>query len=88
MADKKIQDMNENRERFLAVSREVYPLMKQIKELLGKHGFSDSTHITIGSDDYMEFHPYETGWAMRRYSSDRAPKAIFEYREEIPLEEV
>ena len=33
MADKKIQDMNENKERFLAVSKEVYPLMNQIKQL-------------------------------------------------------
>ena len=44
MADKKIQDMNENKERFLAVSKEVYPLMNQIKQLLKKHGFIDTTH--------------------------------------------
>lgn len=88
MADKKIQDMNENKERFLAVSKEVYPLMNQIKQLLKKHGFIDTTHITIGADDYMELRPYETEWALRQYSTDGKPRAIFEYRDEIPLEEV
>lgn len=88
MKEKKMQDMNENRERFLQASREAYPLMNQLKEILVKHGFSDTTYITISVDGYMELRPHETGWALRRHSFEEKPKAVFEYREEISLEEV
>lgn len=85
--NEKIKDMTENRENFLTLSKEVYPLMKKIRELLKENGFN-AAHITIGTEGYMEFSPYETGWSLRRYSTDGVTKAVYELKDEIPLEEV
>lgn len=89
MAKNEIADMVENKDKFVALSKEVYPLMEQIKGILKKHGFdNDSTRLTIGNDGYMELSPYETGWSMHRYRMDDSPKVEFDFREEISFGEV
>lgn len=89
MGKDKMTDMVENKDRFMKLSKEVYPLMDQIKGILEKNGFdNEATHLTIGNDRYLELSPYETGWRMHRYSTDNVPKVEYDFREEILLGEV
>lgn len=87
--DEKIKDMLENKVNFYELANEAYPLLEQLKELLKKYKFNNqSTHIIIGNDAYIEFHPYETSWVLRKYDCEEGPKIVFDYRNEIPLKGV
>ena len=87
--DEKIKDMIENQNNFYELSKEAYPLLNQLKALLQKYGFNNkSTYITIGEDDYIEFNPFETSWALRQLNCDEGPKIVFDFKKEISLEEV
>lgn len=85
--EKKISEMESKKEQFVALAKEVYPLIEQIREAMAKSPFGDSASISIGSEGYMEFHPYDTGWKLNRYSTDREPVVTFEFRERIVLED-
>lgn len=85
---KKITEASENREQFIKLAKEVYPLMQEIRQLSIKYGFGEQSRMTLGADGYMEFAPYDTGWRMSKYGVDSSPMAQFEYRERVNLEEV
>ena len=75
------------KEQFVALSKEVYPLIEQIREAMAKSPFGDSASISISTDGYMEFRPYDSGWRLNRYRCDSTPVAQYEYQEKIALEE-
>lgn len=85
--EKKISEMESKKEQFVALAKEVYPLIEQIREAMSKSPFGDSASISIGSEGYMEFRPYDSGWKLNKYSVEREPVASFEFRERIVLEE-
>ncbi len=85
--EKKISEMENKKEQFVALSKEVYPLIEQIREAMAKSPFGDSASISIGSDGYVEFRPYDSGWRLNKYRMDGNPVAQFEYQEKIVLEE-
>lgn len=85
--EKKISEMENKKEQFVALSKEVYPLIEQIREAMAKSPFGDSASISIGSDGYVEFRPYDSGWSLNRYRCDSTPVAQYEYQEKIVLEE-
>lgn len=85
--EKNIGEMGEKKDQFVALAKEIYPLIEQIREAMAKSPFGDSASISIGSDGYMEFHPYDSGWRMNKYRMDSNPVAQFEYQEKIVLEE-
>lgn len=84
---KKVTEVSENREQFIGLAKEVYPLMQEIRRLSIKYGFGEQARMTLGSEGYMEFAPYDTGWRMNKYSGDSSPMAQFEYRERVNLGE-
>lgn len=85
--EKKISEMESKKEQFVSLAKEVYPLIEQIREAMAKSPFGDSASISIGSEGYMEFRPYDSGWKLNKYSVEREPVASFEFRERIVLEE-
>lgn len=85
--EKKISEMENKKEQFVALAKEVYPLIEQIREAMAKSPFGDSASISIGSDGYVEFRPYDSGWRLNRYRCDSTPVAQYEYQEKIVLEE-
>lgn len=85
--EKNVGEMGEKKDQFVALAKEVYPLIEQIRGLIAKSPFEGSVSITVGSEGYMEFKPYESGWRMVKYRTDNKPVAQYEYREEIILEE-
>ena len=85
--EKKISEMENKKEQFVALSKEVYPLIEQIREAMAKSPFGDSASISIGGDGYVEFRPYYSGWRLNRYRCDSTPVAQYEYQEKIVLEE-
>lgn len=85
--EKNIREIENKKEEFLALSKEVYPLIERIRSALRESPFGDSAFIVIGSGDYMEFKPYDSEWRLNKYSNDGAPVAQFEYKERIVLEE-
>lgn len=88
MNDEKMKDMQENKENFLSLANEVYPLMKQIKSAVEKYGFGNgSTYITISDNAYMNLHSSATAWEFNRFDYDKMPKIAFEYKEEFLLKE-
>lgn len=88
MAEQKIiRGTEEQKQQFIALAKEVYPLIKQIREVLENSSFSDSASITIGDDGYMEFHPYDCGWRLVKYRKEDSPVVCYEYREQMVLEE-
>lgn len=84
---KKINGTEEQKQQFIALAKEVYPLVEQIREALEKSSFGGSASVSIGDDGYMEFHPYDCGWRLAKYRKDDSPVICFEYREEMKLEE-
>lgn len=56
-------------------------------KLLAKSPFGESASISISTDGYMEFRPYDSGWRLNRYRCDSTPVAQYEYQEKIVLEE-
>ena len=76
--EKKISEMENKKEQFVALAKEVYPLIEQIREALAKSPFGESASISISTDGYMELRPYDSGWT---------PVAQYEYQEKIVLEE-
>lgn len=88
MAEQKvIKGIEEQKQQFVALAKEVYPLIMQIREVLEKSSFGDSASISIGSEGYIEFHPYDSDWRLAKYRKDSTPVICFEYREEMKLEE-
>lgn len=88
MAEQKVfKGTEEQKQQFIALAKEVYPLVNQIREALDKSSFSGSASISIGDEGYMEFHPYDTGWRLVKYRKDDSPAICYEYREEMKLEE-
>ena len=85
--EKKITEVESEKEQFVALAKEVYPLIEQIREAMAKSSFGDSASISIGSEGYMEFRPYGSSWKLNKYSIDREPVASFEFCERIILEE-
>lgn len=85
--DKKISEMEAKKEQFVVLAKEVYPLIEQIRQMLVKSPFGDSASISIGSEGYIEFRPYNSGWRLNKYRMDDSPVAQFEYQERIVLEE-
>ncbi len=89
MAEKsKYEEMQETREKFMELAKEVWPHLIEIKGLMEKHGFKEGARASIGSGDYVSFEPYECGWELRRYKVGEAPEIAFDLTERIPLEEV
>lgn len=86
MSREKMQEVKK-KEQFVKLAREVFPLVEQIRAAMSKSDFGESASITLGSDGYMEFHPYDSDWRMNRYRGDEVPVAQYEYRERISLEE-
>lgn len=86
--EKKIVEMEEKKEQFIGLAKEVFPLVEQIRSLMEKSGFGKSASISIGSEGYMEFRPYDSGWRLVKYGSESCPVAQYEYSEQIKLEEV
>lgn len=78
--EKKISEMENKKEQFVALAKEVYPLIEQIREAMAKSPFGDSASISIGSDGYVEFRPYDSGWRLNRYRCDSTPVAQYEYQ--------
>lgn len=70
--EKKIGEMENKKEQFVA---------------LAKSPFGESASISISTDGYMEFRPYDSGWRLNRYRCDSTPVAQYEYQEKIVLEE-
>ena len=70
--EKKISEMENKKEQFVA---------------LAKSPFGESASISISTDGYMEFRPYDSGWRLNRYRCDSTPVAQYEYQEKIILEE-
>lgn len=70
--EKKISEMENKKEQFVA---------------LAKSPFGESASISISTDGYMEFRPYDSGWRLNRYRCDSTPVAQYEYQEKIALEE-
>lgn len=70
--EKKISEMENKKEQFVA---------------LAKSPFGESASISISTDGYMEFRPYDSGWRLNRYRCDSTPVAQYEYQEKIVLEE-
>ena len=64
--EKKISEMENKKEQFVALAKEVYPLIEQIREALAKSPFGESASISISTDGYMEFRPYDSGWRLNR----------------------
>lgn len=85
--EKKISEMENKKEQFVALAKEVYPLIEQIREALSKSPFGESASISISTDGYMEFRLYDSGWRLNRYRCDSTPVAQYEYQEKIVLEE-
>ena len=85
---REIKGTEEQREQFLALSREVYPLIEQIREKLNNSTFGGAARISIGEDGYMEFQPYDSGWRMVQYRADKRPSITYEYQEHMKLGEV
>lgn len=77
-----IQDMVETAEMAMEIDNERREL-----EAMAKSPFGDSASISIGSDGYVEFRPYDSGWRLNRYRCDSTPVAQYEYQEKIVLEE-
>ena len=55
--EKNISEMENMKEQFVALSKEVYPLIEQIREALAKSPFGESASISISTDNYFpSFH--------------------------------
>ena len=70
--EKNISEMENKKDQFVA---------------LAKSPFGESASISISTDGYMEFRPYDSGWRLNRYRCDSTPVAQYEYQEKIVLEE-
>lgn len=88
MAEQKVfKGTEEQKQQFTALAKEIYPLVKQIREAMEKSSFGGSASISIGDEGYMEFHPYDSEWRLVKYRKDGSPVICYEYREEMKLEE-
>lgn len=82
---REIKGTEEQKEQFLALSREVYPLIEQIREKLNGSTFGGAARISIGEDGYMEFQPYDCGWRLVQYRMDKKPSITYEYQERMEM---
>ena len=82
-----ICDLNDRLEVNLSTGETVNIWIEQIREALAKSPFGESASISISTDGYMEFRPYDSGWRLNRYRCDSTPVAQYEYQEKIALEE-
>lgn len=88
MAKESLEKTIKERERFMEASKEVWPLILKIREIMDKYKLPDSVSITVGTDGYSEFSPRGMAWELHTYNHDPIPKARFDYSEQIPLEGV
>lgn len=78
----------EEKKRFMSLSKEVMPLLREINEKLEKYGYVKSTYITLNPEDgYMSFEPRETEWELRKFKGEQEAKICLDIREKVELEE-
>lgn len=78
----------EEKKRFMSLSKEVMPLLREINEKLEKYGYVKSTYITLNPEDgYMSFEPRETEWELRKFKGEHEAKICLDIREKVELEE-
>ena len=64
MAKESLEKTIEERERFMEASKEVWPLILKIREIMDKYKLPDSVSITVGADGYSEFSPRGMAWEL------------------------
>lgn len=80
--------VTEEKEKFMNLSNEVMPLLKEINEKLEKYGYVKYTYITLNPEDgYMSFEPRETEWELRKFKGEHEAKICLDIREKVELEE-
>lgn len=77
----------QKREQFIDLARHVFPLIQQMEKVLEESEFGTSASITMGSDGYLEFQPYNTRWRMVRYKPSDSPAARYDFSEPIIITE-
>lgn len=75
-------------ETFAELSREVLPHIVAIRECLKKRfGADQGASITINTDGFINFKPYNQEWELTRYSCSGEAVISYEYKEVLELEE-
>ena len=55
---------------FEELCKAVYPHLKAIQEALKGNGEEMSASISVGSDGYLNFHPYNSDWEVQRFTGN------------------
>ena len=57
---------------FEELCKAVYPHLKAIQEALKGNGEEMSASISVGSDGYLNFHPYNSDWELSKFKDSQA----------------
>lgn len=71
---------------FEELCKAVYPHLKAIQEALKGNGEEMSASISVGSDGYLNFHPYNSDWELSKFKDSQATMK-YEHRTILKMEE-
>ena len=71
---------------FEKLCKAVYPHLKAIQEALKGNGEEMSASISVGSDGYLNFHPYNSDWELSKFKDSQATMK-YEHRTILKMEE-
>ena len=70
---------------FEELCKAVYPHLKAIQEALKGNGEEMSASISVGSDGYLNFHPYNSDWELSKFKDSQATMK-YEHRTILKME--
>lgn len=83
-------NMKKAAEEFRKVATEVLPHLQAVVEVMKKYyGAEKGASISVNTDGYINFRPYDEEWELTKYSSESGANASirYEYREMLSFEE-